>query len=239
MGLVGDHIRAHRYDIAIRIVERAKKLCGDFDVPISAPPLKFLIPFLEKSSAENSDHAIMEMWAQLLASSSKNFRGTHLTFIQILSEISSDEAKFLNEIRDEYDPGDYPFAWDTTNYSFEMEQYAEKVSKYINARFSLGTRLTTSGLANQLIDDLEKHKLHLQCKPTAYTVPFVDIKSELSRLSMDMDRSVTVLLLQRQGLMTVKDVHFSTNIGEFNVELGLVTSLGKMFLDACVGRGDQ
>jgi hypothetical protein len=66
MGLIGDHIRAHRYDVAIRITKRARELAEQRALPITPPPLKFTVPFIEKASTETSDADLVEMWARLL-----------------------------------------------------------------------------------------------------------------------------------------------------------------------------
>jgi len=62
-----------------------------------APP-KFLVPFAEKSSRENEDSDLISLWAHLLATASSDYHSRYATYVEILSEIGSDDAKLLSAI---------------------------------------------------------------------------------------------------------------------------------------------
>ncbi len=97
-GLKADLIRLQREDVLIEI---AKKVYRRLEIENAAPspvPIKFLIPFLEKASLEDKDGFLIDRWADLLASSSLHPENAHPRFVQILSELTGDEAKLLREI---------------------------------------------------------------------------------------------------------------------------------------------
>jgi hypothetical protein len=73
LGLIGDHIRAHRYDVAIKITKRAKELASLTKRADNPPPLKFIMPFLEKASTELEDDELCELWARLLVDACDEF----------------------------------------------------------------------------------------------------------------------------------------------------------------------
>ena len=100
LGLVGDHIRAHRYDIAIKIAKRARQLAQEENIELNPPPLKFSVPFIEKASMEVDDKEMTDMWARLLLDASSNPKqdASHLIFMQILSLMTSSEAKYLKRL---------------------------------------------------------------------------------------------------------------------------------------------
>jgi len=69
-GLKADLIRMHREDVALEIAIRAAKRINLENQKPRPIPLKVLIPLLEKGSQEDpTDNFMIEMWANLLASS--------------------------------------------------------------------------------------------------------------------------------------------------------------------------
>jgi hypothetical protein len=98
-GLKADQIRLQREEVLIEIAKRARarlQLEGHQSQPL---PNKFLVPFLEAASLEESDSDILiERWADLLAACSLDPKSAHPRFVQILSEMTSDDAKLLRRI---------------------------------------------------------------------------------------------------------------------------------------------
>jgi hypothetical protein len=60
--------------------------------------MKMLVPFMEKASTEDMDSEMHDRWAALLLSASSQFHARHLTFLDILGRLSSDELKFLENV---------------------------------------------------------------------------------------------------------------------------------------------
>jgi hypothetical protein len=97
-GLRADLIRLQREDVLIEIAKKAYRRLEIENAIPSPVPTKFLIPFLEKASLEDTDGFLIDRWADLLASSSMDPESAHPRFVQILSELGGAEAKLLREI---------------------------------------------------------------------------------------------------------------------------------------------
>ena len=103
MGLIGDVVRLARVEVAAAITRRAKIIADTQGMRLNAPPIKFLIPFFEKASTEDSnDENLMEMWSQLLTAAGSKYDARYLRFTSILSELSSSQARILNGIARNY-----------------------------------------------------------------------------------------------------------------------------------------
>lgn len=98
LGLLGDQVRLYRQDVLIKIAEKAKSRAHIEGFSIKPIPNKVIVPFLEKASLESiDDQDMQERWAALLVSASKNVQSQHLTFIDILSRLSSEELTILEK----------------------------------------------------------------------------------------------------------------------------------------------
>jgi len=97
-GLRGDQIRIQRADVAIEIAQKAKQMLALQDIEPRPLSTKLLVPFLEKASLEDVDVPLRDAWAALLVSATKTEQARHLTFVDILSRISSQELKLLEEV---------------------------------------------------------------------------------------------------------------------------------------------
>lgn len=99
--IVHDKIKFYRWKKCIELVERAqallqqRALTGEL-VPI---PLRIGIPLLDAASIEE-DEKLKEMWAQLIANSADpNTRmDVHPGLIEILKQLTPDEAKFIDHV---------------------------------------------------------------------------------------------------------------------------------------------
>jgi Abortive infection alpha len=97
-GLKADQIRLQRQDILIEIASKARRRAELEEFPINPVPPKLLIPFMEKASLEGDDESMQERWATLLVSASKAYKARQLTFVDILSRLSSDEFNLIESI---------------------------------------------------------------------------------------------------------------------------------------------
>ena len=97
-GLKADQIRLQREDVALEIAKKTRDRAEIEQIQLHPVPIKFLVPFFEKASLEDVDNEMQDRWAALLLSASKEYQATHLTFIDILSRMSSRELKFLEEV---------------------------------------------------------------------------------------------------------------------------------------------
>jgi Abortive infection alpha len=99
-GLRADQIRLQREDVLIQIAEKARNRAATEGSQLLPVPPKMLVPFLEKASLEIDDEELKERWASLLLAASTAYESLLLSFVDILSRISSQEAKLLEEVYD-------------------------------------------------------------------------------------------------------------------------------------------
>jgi Abortive infection alpha len=97
-GLKADQIRLQREDVLLAIAQKARRRAELEGFPINPVPPKLLIPYMEKASLEGDDESMQERWATLLVSASKSYQAQQLTFVDILSRLSSDELNLLEQI---------------------------------------------------------------------------------------------------------------------------------------------
>jgi hypothetical protein len=97
-GLKADQIRLQREEVLIEIARKARRRLEIENQEINPLPNKFLVPLLEKASLEEVDSVMIDRWADLLASSSFDPSSAHPRYVQILSELSADEAQLLRRI---------------------------------------------------------------------------------------------------------------------------------------------
>jgi hypothetical protein len=97
-GLRADQIRLQREDVLFEIAKKARRRLEIENQPILPLPNKVLIPFLEKASLEEPDSLLIDRWSDLLASCASHPESAHPRFVQILSELTKDEAQLLKDI---------------------------------------------------------------------------------------------------------------------------------------------
>jgi hypothetical protein len=104
LGLLGDAVRLARVEIAAHITRRAKKIADANGFRLTAPPLKFLVPYYEKASIEDgADESLVDMWANLLVSAGTSYDARYLRYTSILSEMSALQARILDGIARNFD----------------------------------------------------------------------------------------------------------------------------------------
>jgi Abortive infection alpha len=196
-----------------------------------ATEVKLLIPFLEKASLEDKDEALREAWASLLVSATRTEKARHLTFVDILSRISSEELKLLERVCFAYErfpERSYPGGHPEENLR-EIEKHRSLLSVPtddaegpLKARnnFATGCKLRYGEL------------MYLSVASRGGTVFFYFNAGEAGRTDFQ-----SLEILQRERLIDI--VHVSppgtgTTVGYFNV-----TPLGIDFVRDCSPQGDE
>ena len=87
-----------REEVLYQIARKARERLAAEGIQPMPLPNKFLIPFLEKASLEEEDSELVDRWADLLASASAHPDRRHPRYPQILSEITSREARILRQV---------------------------------------------------------------------------------------------------------------------------------------------
>jgi hypothetical protein len=87
--LIADQLRFIRWKNAVGILHRAAKFARARKVKPHDVPVKFLVPFLEKASLEESgpDKTILDMWAHLLTSAISSYQSRQILYIDVLSKL--------------------------------------------------------------------------------------------------------------------------------------------------------
>jgi hypothetical protein len=121
-------------EVAHEIAKIAKKTAELEAIELKPPPTKFLAPFLEQASLEDEDTDLHPRWAALLLSASTNYEARHLTFIDLLSRMSSQELALLEEVC----AGDplFPLTMYPDSHIQQNQRAAEKGSLFFNIRDS-------------------------------------------------------------------------------------------------------
>ena len=92
----GEQVRLLRFSRCIKILEKARNKLSKAKIDPKNVDLKFLVPFLEKSTLEEDDNLI-DKWAGLLASAATN-RKLSYNYINILSELNPVEVQLLEHM---------------------------------------------------------------------------------------------------------------------------------------------
>lgn len=96
--LITDKIRYIRWKNAVKTLEKAAQFANERNATLSAPHLKFFLPFMEGCSLEEAEGNLVDEWARLLANTSTERSSNALIFTRILREIGSIEAQVMQEI---------------------------------------------------------------------------------------------------------------------------------------------
>ena len=133
-GLKADILRLQRVEVAHEIAKMAKRTAELEEIELKPPPTKFLAPFLEQASLEDEDTELHARWAALLLSASTNYEARHLTFIDLLSRMSSQELAVLEEVC--ADDSLFPLTMYPDGHIQQNHRAAEKGSYLFNIRDS-------------------------------------------------------------------------------------------------------
>jgi hypothetical protein len=97
-GLKADQIRLQREDVAIEIARRARRRLEIEKAPLQAVRPKILVPLIEAASTEDlTDDYMIERWANLLASSSRD-DSVEPRFVGLLRELNGRQAMLLESV---------------------------------------------------------------------------------------------------------------------------------------------
>jgi Abortive infection alpha len=230
-GLKADVLRLQRAEVAYEIAKIAKRTAEVEAIDLKPPPTKFLVPFLEQASLEDQDTELHTRWAALLLSASTNYEARHLTFIDLLSRMSSQELALLEEVC----VGDplFPLTMYPDGHIEQNQRAAEKGSFFFNIgdsskeknrqlfpEFLSATKLTYSRVMHVTIGGLADMQ-------DLYT----DFGGPLSQKYPSLE------ILERERLVEFRRVRASGAAAE--VAYFSVTNLGVDFIRDCSPSGRE
>jgi hypothetical protein len=119
-----------RTEVAYEIAKIAKSAADLEKLKLIPPPTKFLVPFLEQASLEDQDKALHSRWASLLLSAATHYEARHLTFIDLLSRLSSEELLLLEDVC--LTDKSFPETYYPDGHIQQNERRAEKIAFLFN-----------------------------------------------------------------------------------------------------------
>jgi Abortive infection alpha len=229
-GLKADQVRLQRADIALEIAKKAQQLLAITNSEPRQLPLKFLIPLLEKASLEDMDTELRGAWAALLASASKSEDARQVTFVDIMSRLSSQELALLEKVcfaDDLFPEKSYPNSHIEENESIvkhhapllevditDSQQGMEAVDKFVSAcRFSYAElmHVTVGGKGGSIYFYFDAGK-------------------------PGMPRFISLEFLRRERLVEFERIQFFEGV---EIAYFYVTHLGIDFVRFCSPRADE
>lgn len=224
-GLKADQIRLQREDVLIQIAQKALSRANIEGVDLKPIPNKALVPFLEKASLEDLDLDMQDRWANLLLSASKHYHAQQLTFIDILSRLSSEELMLLEDIClsfDGFPDLSYPGGHMETNRMILLRSSDQlKLDEIVTD--SSRTAAIFKSFVDNVGSKMQYGRLLYATIKTLRGTYYHYTSYAQQRISLD--------ILQREKLIDIEAINRDENdvlVGYFNI-----TPLGVRFVDNC------
>jgi hypothetical protein len=96
-GILSDKVRSWQLNNQIKTLQKTKEYCEKYGVPLKAVNLKFIVPLIECSSLEE-DESMQKRWAALLGNAIKQSEDANPSFIDILRQLTFQEAIILDQL---------------------------------------------------------------------------------------------------------------------------------------------
>jgi hypothetical protein len=100
-----DHVRVFRFERQLRLWSRVKEMVERTGIPPHMVPLKLLGPVIQSAELEEDD-GLQDRWAALLTNAATDGVKVHPAFIDILRQLTSLDAQFLDRISKLASPDD-------------------------------------------------------------------------------------------------------------------------------------
>ncbi|UJA30849.1 Abi-alpha family protein [Clostridium sporogenes] len=106
--LITDTVRYWRFKNQVKILEKAEKDLEKVGLSPKQVPIKFIVPFLEGCSLEE-DENMQDRWSALLSNAANPTNTNFIlpSYIDILKQLSSTEAKILDILFDTYTDNEF------------------------------------------------------------------------------------------------------------------------------------
>ena len=96
---LADSARAWRQQRQLRLFQKVKTMIDAGDIAVGPVPPRLLFPILEAASLED-DEDIQSHWAGLLVNAGAESNSVHPSFIEILRQLTSEDAQLLDKLYD-------------------------------------------------------------------------------------------------------------------------------------------
>jgi hypothetical protein len=221
--LLADQVRFARWRAALAIVERAKSISKERGLSRKVIPIRFLVPFLEKASLQDTESDIAEMWSALLARAQDEYEDRYISYIEILNRLSSTESHMLNNM------------WKTANDSIFSAWSIGAPMEHL-----VGHQMEHSPILGSSISfDREVGAEDFTTEGSIVYFFHEDDVPNMNELNFrDMHDFIYLSHLQSQGLITVLWTSVRTPKHRHFVAIARLSLLGYDFVDACQAKDD-
>jgi hypothetical protein len=239
--ILSDKIRFYRWKSSLKTIQRAREIARERNLKVEEVPLKFLIPFLEKSSLEEEDSPLLERWAILLSSSANDPSKAMAIYTDILSRLSPEDVRALDLVV----PARFLSPWrhGIPETGFDRDVMLEMKEKERAFRVSLRKRLseTPKGGA-KYSDQLEEFAENLLRHEAPPLVENVTLRFEvhvepIHRYTRHFESPAVLDVLVSCGLIYRYEIELNLATARAYIAVIFPTMLGIKFVVAC--RGDN
>jgi hypothetical protein len=96
MGVVA---RYYRYKLAAKMFQKTERMLREAGISPHAVPPRLFLPIVENASVQDDDD-LHTLWAALLANAATSADSVHPSYIEVLRQLTPNDAKLLNELYD-------------------------------------------------------------------------------------------------------------------------------------------
>jgi hypothetical protein len=96
---LSDSVKVWRFKRQLRLLQEVKRLVEDSGKQIKPIATRLFFPVLEAASIEDDDE-MQTRWAALLANEATNVGSVHPCYIDVLKQLSPDDARLLDKVCD-------------------------------------------------------------------------------------------------------------------------------------------
>ena len=89
--------RPYRIKLSVRMFQKTQRMLSEAGITPQAVPPRLFLPMLEAASIEN-DEDLHTKWSALLANAASSPDRVHPSYIEILKQLTPDDARFLDRL---------------------------------------------------------------------------------------------------------------------------------------------
>jgi hypothetical protein len=89
--------RPYRIKLSLKMFHKTQRMLGEAGIAPQAVPPRLFLPMLEAASIEN-DEDLHTKWSALLANAAASPGKVHPSYIEILKQLTPDDARFLDKL---------------------------------------------------------------------------------------------------------------------------------------------
>lgn len=227
-GLVGDHIRIYRERSVASVLRRASEIAQERNEEIAPVNPKNLLPLIENASLESDEgNEITELWARLLLTGSAEFDAELAVFSDVLKRVGKAEASLLKGLVE-------------SDRRFPKIRH-DDIEEYYNPRVfreKLEPVLLNAQTEQDFIAAIKENMNESYVTYGAVlSIAIVGEEQNFSYMSdVYLKNRTSVLVLEREGLLSTRNVFFTVGRRTVAANICLATNLGVALIARCYPR---